>query len=81
MNEQQQQRMTAVGTQDKELNDLLDFSAVRESGLGVWDQDIDCWTGRVGERERAAEWGGTGPLHIQYNDSKTVKLFSLFSIH
>ncbi|XP_014071843.1 transcription factor 3b isoform X1 [Salmo salar] len=28
MNEQQQQRMTAVGTQDKELNDLLDFSAM-----------------------------------------------------
>lgn len=34
MNEQQQ-RMAAVGT-DKELNDLLDFSAVREreSSLG-----------------------------------------------
>uniref|UniRef100_A0AAZ3SUK5 Transcription factor 12 n=1 Tax=Oncorhynchus tshawytscha TaxID=74940 RepID=A0AAZ3SUK5_ONCTS len=28
MNEQPQQRMAAVGTQDKELNDLLDFSAM-----------------------------------------------------
>ena len=37
MNEKQQHRMAAVGT-DKELNDLLDFSAVRERaecGLGA----------------------------------------------
>lgn len=68
MNEQPQQRMAAVGTQDKELNDLLDFSAVRESGLGVWGQVIRAaGLGRVDERED--EWGGTGPLHFQYNDS------------
>lgn len=44
MNEQQQ-RMAAVGT-DKELSDLLDFSAVREweSSLGGsgwhWEEDL-----------------------------------------
>ena len=47
MTEKQQHRMAAVGT-DKELNDLLDFSAVREraeSGLGA--------LGGIG-------WGGVG---------------------
>lgn len=43
---EQQQRMAAVGT-DKELSDLLDFSAVRE-----WESSLGGFGGAVGGRAK-----------------------------
>lgn len=83
MNEQQQ-RMAAVGT-DKELSDLLDFSAVREweSSLGGsgghWEEELKTVRLRCGYEQRRS-----GGLNVRSGErvekkicNRTLRIFFL----
>lgn len=62
----QQQRMAAIGT-DKELSDLLDFSAVGELSSASWGSAAvsrDSELGRKGGKRH-----GSGQLHLLFSDT------------